>query len=107
METRVFVLYLIGNLYYYNKSNVFTDDINLAYAKVILSKWGEINKKYADFLLKTFCADLEETSEIIYHDIFGELAHFSLAYYIANFLRDFDNFRITCAESEACELELV
>lgn len=65
----------------------------ISYAKVILSKWGS--------LLKTSCADLEETSEMIYHDIFGEHAHFSLAYYIASFIRDFDNFRITCAESES------
>lgn len=59
---------------------------------------GEINKKYADFLLKTCCAELDETPKEVYHDIFGEHTNFSLAYHIANFIRDFDNFRITSEE---------
>ncbi|MCW8444379.1 hypothetical protein OQJ05_09990 [Fluoribacter gormanii] len=98
MESRVFALYLMGNLYYFNKLSIFTDEIHLANAKTILDKWGEINKKYADFLLKTCCAELDETPKEVYHDIFGEHTNFSLAYHIANFIRDFDNFRITSEE---------
>ncbi|MBN9227011.1 MULTISPECIES: hypothetical protein [Legionella] len=105
METRVFVLYLIGNLFHYNKLSVFTEDIKLSQAQVILNKWGEINKKYADALLKTSCADLEETSEMVYHDIFGEHTHFSLAYHVANFIRDFEHFRIT-SDPETRTLQL-
>lgn len=106
METRVFVLYLIGNLYHYNKLSLFTDETHLTHTDVLFNKWGEINKKYADTLLKTFCADLEETSEAVYHDIFGAHTNFSLAYHIANFMRNFDNFRITSEESKSQGLEL-
>ncbi|KTD42114.1 hypothetical protein [Legionella parisiensis] len=106
METRVFMLYLIGNLYHYNKLSAFTEEIQLTHGQLILKKWGEINKKYADILLKTFCADLEESPEEIYHDIFGEHTHFSLAYYITHFIQDFASFRITRDESRACNLEI-
>lgn len=106
METRVFMLYLVGNLYHYNKLSAFTEEIQLSHAQSILNKWREINKKYADFLLKIFCADLEESPEEIYHNIFGEHTHFSLACYITHFIQDFANFRITRDESQACNLEL-
>ncbi|WP_454780548.1 hypothetical protein [Legionella sp. WA2022007384] len=101
METRVFVLYLMGNLYHFNKLSIFTNEDKLAQANAILDKWGEINKKYADVLLKACGAELDETPEEVYHDIFGEHANFSLAYHIANFIRDFDNFRVTSEESHS------
>ncbi|WP_454785208.1 hypothetical protein [Legionella sp. WA2024007413] len=99
METRVFVLYLMGNLYHFNKLSIFPNEARLTHANVILKKWGEINKKYADLLLKKCCPALAETPEGVYHDIFGEHANFSLAYHIANFIRDFENFRITPEET--------
>ncbi|RUR27484.1 hypothetical protein [Legionella qingyii] len=105
METRVFALYLMGNLYHFNKLSIFKDEIHLANGKAILDKWGEINKKYADILLKTCTAELDETPRGVYHDIFGEHANFSLAYHIANFIRDYDSFRITNHESPSYAID--
>lgn len=100
METRVLLLYLMGNLYHYNQLSIFKEEMHLPQSEMILSQWGEINKKYADTLLAMFCPNSEETSEMVYATIFGAHANFSLAYHIANFMRDFDSFQITSEESE-------
>ena len=105
METRVFVLYLVGNLFHYNKLRFFPPKVTLANAAKIFEKWGEINREYGDQLLQNFCPDLECTSRDMYYDIFGSNLNCSLAYHVANFVCNFDNFRITSKQPKIHEEE--
>lgn len=101
MEMRVFVLYLVGNLFHYNDFTVFPQHKKLANVGRIMEKWGELNKQYADSLLVRNCPDLGCTASDMYMDIFGASSNAYLAYYLTEFATNFSEFRITSEHPKA------
>lgn len=96
METRVFSLFLIGNLFHQNKLSMFPPKTSLRNEELILKKWGEINKNFANEVLDSHCPDLEGMSlEDIFTDIFGDHPNLSLMKQLTNYIRQGDNFQIT------------
>lgn len=95
MESRVFVLFLIGNFFHKNEVHIFDDtETKIENLEKIFSKWSEINDAYANELLQKCCPKLGKTSEDILNDIFGNTENWNFTKHLINFARNFDNFRI-------------
>lgn len=96
-ELRTLSLFLFANLFICERvafNPFFKDTVGLKNADAILTKWGEINKEYAEELLNTLCPDAITTPEGLYQDIFSDRPTFSLVKHIFGFFRHTEAYRI-------------
>lgn len=100
-ETRTVSLFLFANIYVnqkLQKNPLFVADFKFANAKKILAEWGNINKQFANHILKKLCPNLDTTPEKLHQEIFGNHVNFYLLYHVMSFIYDERNFHCTVKE---------
>lgn len=97
MEARIVSLYLCANIVVTESTKTidfFKRRYRLENKKVILEKWGEINKEYASHLLKE-CPNTKPDLDNVYRNIFGNYPTLGLFKKVFLFCKNRDKFRAT------------
>ncbi|MCW8451101.1 hypothetical protein [Legionella quinlivanii] len=102
LETRVFLLFLVGNLFHNCRvdSNLFFQTgFKLEHQEQILRIWGEINKEYAEKVLKEHGNKFINTDQL-YRRIIGSSPFMSVTNNLYHFIKDYEHFSVLPEESE-------
>lgn len=104
IETRVFSLFLIGNLFHACKTDenpLFANPFKCKQRTRIFEEWSKINDTLVNNLLKKHCPDLKKTSEDIYRQTIGETPSLALVKHLLSFTTEYENFALTGEASDA------
>ncbi|MCE3044817.1 hypothetical protein [Legionella sp. 16cNR16C] len=101
LETRVFLLFLVGNLFHncrVDSNPFFQTGFKLEHQEQIFKLWGEINKEYAEKVLKEHGNKSTDTEEL-YRRIIGSSPFLSVTNNLYHFISDYEHFSVLPEEN--------